>query len=358
MPCVPREWAHHPARVWYHVRCQVSWLANRKEMGEDVIMPELYPEIEPYARGLLDVGDGHQVYWETCGNPQGKPALAVHGGPGSGCSPWWRRLFDPAMYRIVLFDQRNCGRSTPHASIPHIDLSTNTTEHLLADMERLRQYLGIERWLVLGGSWGSTLSLAYATRYPQRVTEMVLFGVTTGRHSEFDWLFRGGVAMFFPEQWERLRAALPAAERDGDIVAAYHRLLLDPDPAVSQRAAEAWCLWESATPAWPPKPGLAQRFTDPAYALAFARIVTHYVSHNAWLEDGILLRNAGALADIPGVLVNGRFDFQAPIGNAWELRRAWPRAEIVIVDDVGHASDAPGMTGALIQATNHFAGRR
>lgn len=318
-------------------------------------MIDIYPAIEPYAQGMLDVGDGNLVYWETSGNPAGKPAVVVHGGPGSGCTPWHRRLFDPGSYRVVLFDQRNCGRSAPHASDPATDLAGNTTAHLIADMERLREHLAIERWLVFGGSWGSTLSLAYAERYPRRVTEMILFGVTTGRHAEFDWLFRGGVAIFFPEQWDRLHAALPGSARDGDIVAAYHHLLSDPDPLVRQRAAEAWCLWESATPAWPPRPGLASRFTNPTFALAFARLVTHYVGHNAWLEDGILLRNAGALAGIPGILINGRFDFQAPIANAWELRRVWPRAELVIVDDAGHAADQPALTQELLAATNRFA---
>ena len=319
-------------------------------------MADLYPEIEPYAHGFLDVDGGNRVYWEACGDPDGKPAVVVHGGPGSGCTPWHRRLFDPGAYRVVLFDQRNCGRSTPHASVAEIDLTTNTTAHLIADMERLREELGIERWLVFGGSWGSTLSLAYAEQYPQRVTEMILFGITTGRWSEFDWLFRGGVAIFFPEQWDRLLAELPPAEREGDVVAAYHHLLTDLDPAVCRGAAEAWCLWESATPAWPPTTGLSRRFSDPAFALAFARIVTHYVSHYAWLEDGSLLRGAGALADIPGIVINGRFDFQAPIGNAWELRRVWPRAEIVMVDDAGHAPDQPAVTEAIVQAIDRFAG--
>jgi len=318
-------------------------------------MANLYSEIEPYAQSWLDVGEGQRVYWETCGNPQGKPAVRVHGGPGSGCTPWQRRFFDPNAYRIVLFDQRNCGRSTPHASAPGIDLASNTTHHLLADMEQLRAHLGIDRWLVMGGSWGSTLALAYAEQHPERVTELILSGVTTGRRVEFDWLFRGGVANFFPEQWERLRAGLPLIERDGDVVEAYSRLLRDPDPAVCQRAAEAWCLWESATPDWPPATGLAKRFTDPAFALAFARIVTHYVRHNAWLEDGVLLRNAGTLANIPGVLVNGRYDFQAPLANAWELHRVWPRAELVIVDDAGHSADASGIMQALVQATDRFA---
>jgi proline iminopeptidase len=302
---------------------------------------------------MLDVGDGNHVYWEICGDPAGKPAVVLHGGPGSGCSPHFRRLFDPRAYRIVLFDQRGCRRSTPHASRPNTDLSTNNTTNLIADTELLREHLGIHRWLILGGSWGSTLGLAYAEAHPDRVTEIILFGVTTGRHSEFDWTFRGGIAAFFPEQWGRLRAAAPVAERDADVVDAYHRLLDDPDPAVRQRAAEAWCLWESATLEWPPTTGLAERFRDPAYALAFARIVTHFVRHNAWLEDGSLLRGAAALADIPGVLVNGRFDFQAPIGNAWELHRVWPRAELVIVDDAGHAGSG-GIDRELIRATDRF----
>jgi proline iminopeptidase len=317
---------------------------------------DLYPETEPHDQGQLDAGDGNFVYWETCGNPDGKPAVVLHGGPGSSCSPWFRRFFDPGAYRLVLFDQRNCGRSKPHAADPATDLARNTTANLVADVELLREHLGVERWLVFGGSWGSTLALAYAVAHPRRVTEMILFGVTTGRHAEFDWSFRGGLARFFPEQWDRLLASLPEAEREGDVVEAYHRVLNDPDPSECRRAAEAWCLWESTTPDWPPKTGMAERFRDPDYALAFARIVTHYVRRNAWLEDGVLLRGAGALADTPGVLVNGRFDFQAPIANAWELRRAWPRAELVIVDDVGHSTDA-GVGAALVRATDRFARR-
>jgi proline iminopeptidase len=318
------------------------------------LSPLLYPRVEPYDHGMLDVDDGHAVYWETCGNPDGKPAVVIHGGPGSGCTPWHRRLFDPAAYRIVLFDQRNCGRSTPHAGDPDVDLSCNTTQHLLADIERLRQHLGIERWLVLGGSWGSTLALAYAEAHPQRVTELVLFGVTTGRHSEIDWTFRGGLSRFFPEQWERLLEGVPPVDRDGGIVEAYHRLLFDPDPEVRARAAGAWCLWESATPDWPPQTGLAERFRDPRYALAFARIVTHYIRHNAWLEDGALLWDAGALSDIPGVLITGRYDFQAPLANAWALHRAWPRADLVIVDDAGHTV-GEGVAQEIVRATDRFA---
>jgi proline iminopeptidase len=296
----------------------------------------VYPELEPHEQGFLEVGDGHRVYWETCGNPRGKPAIVFHGGPGSGASPWFRTFFDPDAYRLALFDQRNCGRSTPHASGPGTDLGANTTWHLVADAELLREQLGIERWLVFGGSWGSTLALAYSEKHPERVTEIVLSSVTTGRHEEFDWLFRGGLARFFPEQWERLRAAVPEATSDADVVDGYHRILSDPDPEICRNAALEWCTWESATPAWPPTTELAERFRDPEYALAFARIVTHYVRANAWLEDGALLRDAGVLADIPGVMVSGRFDFQAPIGNAYELSRAWPRAALVIVDEAGH----------------------
>ncbi len=316
---------------------------------------ELYPEIEPYEQGFLEVDGGNLIYWETCGNPHGKPAVVLHGGPGSGCTPWHRRLFDQSAYRLVLFDQRNCGRSTPHASALDTSLESNTTAHLIADIEQLRQHLDVDRWLVFGGSWGSTLALAYAESDPERVTDMILFGVTTGRHQEVDWLFRGGVAIFFPEQWERLRTALPEAERSGDIVEAYYRRLNDANLTVRQQAAEDWCLWESATPAWPPSTSLSQRFTNPMYALAFARIVTHYMHHNLWLEDGSLLRNAGVLAGIPGILVNGRFDFQAPIANAWELKRVWPRAELVMVDNAGHAVDHPGLTKELIRATDRFA---
>ncbi len=323
--------------------------------GKRPTMPLLYPEIEPYDHGMLDVGDGSRVYWETCGNPGGKPAVVLHGGPGSGCSAWHRRLFDPLAYRIVLFDQRACGRSTPHASALSTDLATNTTQNLVADMDLLRRHLGVDRWLVLGGSWGCTLALAYAESHPDRVTEMILFGVTTGRRKEFDWTFRGGMAVMFPEEWERLRTALPLVKRDGDVVEAYHGLLNDPDPAVRKAAATEWCMWESATPAWPPTTGLSRRFTDPDFAIAFARLVTHYVRNDGFLEDGSLLRGAPALADIPVILVNGRFDLQAPLSNAWELSRTWPRAALVVVDDAGHAADHPGITQELIRATDRFA---
>ena len=252
-------------------------------------MSDRYPPIEPYDEGMLDVGDGNVVYWETSGSPDGKPAVVLHGGPGSGSSPRTRSLFDPDAYRVVQFDQRNCGRSTPHAGDPATDLGANTTSNLVADIELLREHLGIDRWLVWGASWGSTLALAYAEAHPSRVTEMLLAGVTTGRHEEFDWIFRGGVARLFPEQWERLEAAVPPEYRNLDIVEAFCRLLDDGDPAVRRGATDAWCLWESATPAWPPTPGLDERFADPVYALAFARIVTHYAAR--------LRRSGGRRAD-------------------------------------------------------------
>jgi len=315
----------------------------------------MYPEIEPYDHGMLDVGSGNLVYWETCGKPLGKPAVVLHGGPGSGCDAWDRRLFDPDAYRIVLFDQRNCGRSTPHASELDVDLTTNTTPHLVADIERLRAHLGVELWLVTGGSWGSALALAYAERHPDRVTEMILWGVNSARRTEFDWLFRGGVGVLFPEQWERLLDAVPDDRRDLDVVEAYAELLFDRDPDVRKRAAYEWCLWESATPSWPPSSDLAERFEDPAFALAFARIVTHYVRHDAWLADDVLLREIAALAEIPRVLVQGRFDFQAPLGSAWAVHRAWPSSELVVVDDAGHDASASGITEQIVRATDRFA---
>ena len=313
-----------------------------------------YVERVPEATGTLEVGGTDTIYWEATGRPDGKPALVLHGGPGSGCTPWHRTLFDPDQYRVVLFDQRNCGRSRPHASEPDVDLSANTTQNLIADIELLRTHLGIERWLVWGGSWGSTLALAYAEAHPGRVTEMILWGVTTGRRSEADWLFRGGVAPLFPEQWARLRSGVPDVREDVDVVDAYARLLFDPGAETRARAAHDWCMWESATPDWPPGIDLASRYRDPEFALAFARLVTHYIRNDEFLEDGVLLRNADRLADIPGILINGRFDLQAPIGNAWALHEAWPRSELVVVDEAGHAP-ADAVERELIRASDRFA---
>lgn len=314
----------------------------------------LYPEIEPDDRGMLEVGDGDLVYWEACGVPKGKPAVVVHGGPGSGCSPWHRQLFDPASYRVILFDQRNCGRSRPHASATDIDLTNNSTPNLVEDMERLRAHLRVERWLVTGGSWGSALSLAYAEAHPERVTDMVLWGVNSARRAEFDWLFRGGLGIFFPQAWQRLADAVPTDLRGLDIVDAYSRLLWDPDPVVRRTAAYEWCLWESSTPGWPPTEGLDERYQDAAFALAFARLVTHFVRHDAWLADDMLLRDIGTLAEVPAVLVQGRFDFQAPLASAWEIHRRWPASDLVVVPDAGHDAGAPGIESEIVRATDRF----
>lgn len=316
-------------------------------------MTGLHPPIEPYEHGMLDVGDGNRVYWECCGNPAGKAALVVHGGPGSGCSVNMRRAFDPQRYRVVLFDQRGCGRSTPHASDPGTDMAVNTTAHLLADMERLREHLGVERWLLHGGSWGSTLILAYAQRYPERVSQVVLACVTTSRRVEIDWLYRG-VARFFPQEWARFRAAVPAAERDSDLVAAYARLMEDPDPRVRAGAAAAWCAWEDAVVALEPggRPDVYSA-RPPDAVLALVRICTHFFAHGAWLVEGALLRSAGRLAGIPGVLVHGRLDLSAPIGTAWELARAWPDAELVAIADAGHQGSA-AMRARVLGALEEF----
>ena len=317
---------------------------------------EPFPPLEPYDQGLLDVGDNNLVYWETCGNPAGKPALVVHGGPGSGCSTGSRRYFDPERYRIVLFDQRGCGRSLPHVSDPAVDLSANTTHHLIADMERLREQLGIERWLLYGGSWGSTLILAYAERYPERVSEVVILGVTMTRRSDIDWLYRG-VGRFFPAEWNRFRRGVPEADR-GDLVAAYARLLESQDAGVRARATSDWIAWEDAVISLESSgsPG-AYSARPPDAALAFVRICTHYFSHGAWLEEGELLAHAGRLAGIPAVLLHGRLDLGSPVDTAWELAQAWPGSELVVVDDSGHTG-SDTMRELTLQATMRFSGRR
>ena len=303
---------------------------------------------------MLEVGDGNFIYWETCGNPAGKPALVLHGGPGSGCTPFHRRLFDPFAYRVVLFDQRNCGRSLPNASHIETDLASNCTSKLLADIELLRRRLQIDRWMLLGGSWGSTLALVYAEAYSERVSEIVLWGVTTGRHEEIDWWFRGGAALLLPEQWERLRDALPAADRHGDVASAYYRLLHDSNPSVRAQAALDWCRWESITSLSVSAEELSPRFLDPDFRMTYTRIVTHYVTHNAWLEDGAVLRDATRLSAIPGTMVSGRLDVQAPLRWAWDLKRAWPVARHVIIDKSGHEGSSAS-TAALIAATDEFA---
>ncbi|WP_439029265.1 prolyl aminopeptidase [Gordonia terrae] len=327
-------------------------------------MRNFYPEIEPYDSGHLDVGDGQQIYWETSGNPDGKPAVFVHGGPGGGTAPTQRRFFDPAKYRIVLFDQRGCGQSRPHIA-DGADLSVNTTAHLIADMERLRTHLGIDRWQVFGGSWGSTLGLAYAQTHPDRVTELVLRGIFLLRRSEIDWYYNGGAAHIYPDLWESYLEPIPESERDGDLVEAYHRLLTSDDPAVAGAAARAWTGWEQATSYLLPRPDentgagsdSAPEVDDAhRFDLAFATIENHYFVHHGFLNDGQLLADIGAIAHIPGVIVQGRYDVVCPTRSAWDLHRAWPSAELHIVADAGHASYEPGIRHHLIEATDRFAG--
>ncbi|QPZ37646.1 prolyl aminopeptidase [Paramicrobacterium chengjingii] len=318
-------------------------------------MREMYPNIEPYMTGLLDVGDGQRVYWETSGNPDGKPVVFVHGGPGGATNPEHRRVFDPEKYNIVLFDQRGCGKSTPHVSEPEADLTHNTTWKLVADMETLRDTLNIEKWQVFGGSWGSTLALAYAETHPDHVTELVLRGIFTLRQQEIDWFYEGGAAALFPDLWERFVEPVALQDRN-HMVQAYAELLADPDPEVHVPAARAWSEWESSTITLRRDESKVASFTEPAFATAFARIENHYFMNRGWFEEGQLIRDAGKLSDIPGVIVQGRYDVCTPPMTAWELHRAWPEADLQIIPDAGHAFDEPGILSALIEATDRFAG--
>jgi proline iminopeptidase len=311
---------------------------------------ELYPPIEPHARGQLDVGDGNVLAWDESGAPDSLPAVVLHGGPGQGSAPGMRRGFDPRRYRIVLYDQRGCGRSTPHASAPTTQMRFNTTDHLVRDLEALRVHLGIDRWLVAGGSWGSALALAYAERHPARVSALVLNTVTTFSRAEAHWLY-GGVGRFFPEAWERFHGHVLAARADGDVVEAYAARLADPDAEVRLAAARAWCAWEDAVLSL--EPGARDHALSGLPAdemLAFARICAHYLRHSAWLEEGELIREAGRLAGIPGVLIHGRRDLSCPVETAWALARAWPGAELLVLDDAGHLgtdSKRAALVGAL-----------
>jgi proline iminopeptidase len=316
----------------------------------------LYPETEPYDHGMLDVGDGQLVYWEVCGNPDGKPAVVLHGGPGSGAGAWWRRMFDPAAYRVVLFDQRGCGRSKPDAAEPEYDLSTNTTHHLIRDIEQLREHLDIDQWLVFGGSWGATLGLAYAQQHPSSVSEIVLWSVTNTTKREVEWLTRD-MGRIFPEQWARFRDGVPADERDGDLAAAYSRLLHDTDPAVREKAARDWCDWEDTHVATHPNYKPDPRYQDPDLRLRLARLVTHYWAHAGWLEDGVLVRQASKLAGIPGVLIHGRLDISSPADTAWNMAQAWPDAELFLVEQAGHGLGGPNMSDLAIGALDRFAAR-
>lgn len=313
----------------------------------------LYPDIEPYDQGRLDVGDGNRIHWETCGNPHGKPALALHGGPGSGATPFMRRLFDPERYRIVLLDQRGAGRSTPSARAYDTDMSVNTLPHLIADLELLRAHLGIERWLVWGVSFGSVLGLRYAQTHRDAVTELVLTGLATGSREEVDLMTRG-LGRVFPEAFAAFRDAVPAADRDGDLTAAYHRLLESPDPAVRERAALAWTDWETAMASQPPRS--VPRYQDPGFRYGFARTVTHYWSQDHFLDaPDTVLRDMARLKGVPAVLVEGNLDLQNLIGIPWRLAQAWPDAELVLVDDAGHNAAAPGIADRLVAATDQFA---
>jgi proline iminopeptidase len=312
-------------------------------------MAGLFPEIEPYDSGHLDVGDGNRVYWETCGNPEGKPALVLHGGPGSGCTPTHRRFFDPSVYKIVLFDQRGSGRSTPHAGDSQTSLEHNTTERLVWDIEALRSYLGIDRWLVFGNSWGSTLALVYGQLHPERVSEMVLMAVTTSDREQIRWLYHGA-GRFFPEAWERFRAGAGVGGQDDDLVGAYYRLLASPDPGVREQAAAEWCRWEDAVVSGAePNP----RYDDPRFRMGFARIVTHYFHHGAWLEPRHIIRNVHQLHGIPAVLIHGQLDHSTLIATAEELAGAWPDSELIVVD-AGHLANEPSMAEAAGDATNRF----
>ena len=315
----------------------------------DPPLRQLYPSIEPFRTGVLDVGEGHQVYWELCGNPAGTPAVFLHGGPGSGCRADHRRLFDPDKYCVLLFDQRGCGRSTPHACI-----EANTTWHLVSDIEKLRAQLGVQEWLVFGGSWGSTLALAYAQAHPERVCALVVRGIFTARREELLWYYQEGASWMFPDEWEHFVAPIPPQERH-DLMAAYHRRLTGTDEKARIEAAVAWSRWEGRTITLLPDASVDATHSDPHYALAFSRIENHYFVNNGFLADQQLLRGADKLHGIPGVIVQGRYDMATPAKTAWELHKAWPEAEFHLVNDAGHAFSEPGILDRLIRSTDRFA---
>jgi proline iminopeptidase len=310
----------------------------------------LYPEIVPYRTSRLRVSDLHEIYFEECGSPAGKPVVLLHGGPGGGINPVMRRYHDPRIYRIILFDQRGCGRSTPHAS-----LEENTTWDLVEDMERLRIHLGVQRWQVFGGSWGSTLALAYAETYPDRVAELVLRGIFTLRRSELEWFYQEGSSWIFPDAFEDYVRVIPPEER-GDMIAAFHRRLTHADPAVQIEAARAWSAWEGKTLSLLPDAERVRRFSEDHYALAFARIECHYfVNRGFFASDDQLFVDAHRLSGIPGIIVHGRYDIVTPVKIAFDLARAWPEVKLRIVPDAGHAMTEPGIVHELVAATNEFA---
>jgi proline iminopeptidase len=312
-------------------------------------MKTLYPEIEPFDTGRLKVSPIHELYYEQCGNPNGKSAVFLHGGPGGGVSPDYRRYFDPEIYRVVLFDQRGSGKSTPHASIEE-----NTTWDLVADIERLRGHLQIEHWQVFGGSWGSTLALAYAETHPERVRELVLRGIFLCRRKEIQWFYQEGASALFPDVWEEYLKVIPESER-GDMVGAYHRRLTSEDPAVRLEAARAWSIWEGSTSKLFFDPASIEKFADPEFALAFARIECHYFMNNAFFgSDNYLIEHVDRIRQIPSVIVQGRYDVVCPIVSAWDLHRAWPEADLQIIPDAGHSITEPGIIDALVGATDRF----
>jgi proline iminopeptidase len=309
----------------------------------------LYPEIQPYRSGYLRVSPIHELYFEECGNPRGKPAIFAHGGPGAGGDATPRRFFDPANYRIILFDQRGCGRSRPHA-----ELNENTTRDLVADMERLREELGIDRWLVFGGSWGSTLALVYGETHPERVTEIVLRGIFLLRPAELAWFYQHGASEIFPDRWEEYLRPIPLEER-GDLLRAYHRRLTGDDPVVAQATARAWSIWEGATSHLFESEKTVARFGADEFSLALARIEAHYFVNGGFLDaPDQILRDVGRIRKIPGVIVQGRYDVVCPMVSAWDLHRAWPEADFRLVPDAGHSAFEPGITHELISATDRF----
>ncbi len=313
-------------------------------------MRTFYPPIEPYDAGRLSVSPLHTLYYEQCGNPRGKPVVFVHGGPGGGCDAWHRQFFDPARYRIVLFDQRGCGRSTPHA-----ELRDNTTWDLVADMERLRAHLGIGRWQVFGGSWGSTLALAYAETHPEHVTELVLRGIFLIRRKELEWFYQEGASWLYPDAWQPYLDAIPEVER-GDLMGAYYRRLTHSDRAVQLAAAKAWSTWEGATSRLYTDPAMLHHYAEDDFALAFARIEAHYFVNGAWFEhDDQLLHNIAKIRHIPCIIVQGRYDVVCPLRSAWDLKQAWPEARLEIIADAGHSAIEAGTVDQLIAATDAFA---
>ena len=313
-------------------------------------MRQLYPPIEPYHQGKLPVSDLHTLYYEESGNPSGKTVVVLHGGPGGGSIPLYRRFFDPQRWRIILFDQRGCGRSTPHA-----ELEENTTWDLVADIEKLRLHLSIDQWTVFGGSWGSTLSLAYAQTHPTCCRALVLRGIFMLRWKEIQWFYQSGASYIFPDAWEGYLAPIPESEQ-GDLVKAYYQRLTSPDQQTRQVAARAWSVWEASTSKLVPDDSLIQRFSTDSFADAFARIECHYfVNGGFFTAENQLLSNVDRIRHIPSVIVQGRYDVVCPMTSAWALHRAWPEAEFIVIETAGHSATEPGITSALIEATDRFA---